>query len=232
MSAPCLLSGHSAALIPAAGSGTRLGRGPKAFVEVAGQSLLARSVQALAPHVDEVVVALPPGTELPPGLPARAIVGGETRQESVRRLLQATRAERVLVHDAARPFLPEQVVHALLEALVDTGAATVALPVADTLVRAGTGIPGLDSGCWGELVPREDLWAVQTPQGFARSVLLAAHDRARAEGYAATDDAGLVARQGGRVRLVPGDARLFKVTAPGDLALAEALATAWDRGQR
>ncbi|MFC4640530.1 2-C-methyl-D-erythritol 4-phosphate cytidylyltransferase [Deinococcus hohokamensis] len=232
MSAPCLLTGPSAALIPAAGSGTRLGRGPKAFVEVAGQSLLARSVHALAPHVDEVLVALPAGTDLPAGLPARAIVGGETRQESVRRLLQATTAERVLVHDAARPFVPEQVVHALLEALADTGAATAALPVADTLVRAGTGQPGLDSGLWGDLVAREDLWAVQTPQAFARALLLAAHDQARSEGHAATDDAGLVARQGVRVRLVPGDARLFKVTTPGDLALAEALAAAWDGGPR
>lgn len=228
MSGPCLLAGRSAALVPAAGSGTRLGRGPKAFVEVAGQTLLARSVAALAPHVDEVLVALPVGTELPPGIPARAIVGGETRQESVRRLLQATAAERVLVHDAARPFLPEGVIHALLEAVLDTGAATAALPLADTLVRAGTGEQAGDTGCWGELVSRENLWGVQTPQAFLREVLLEAHAQARSQGHTATDDAGLVARLGGRVRLVPGDARLFKVTTPGDLALAEALARVWD----
>ncbi|WP_288480456.1 2-C-methyl-D-erythritol 4-phosphate cytidylyltransferase [uncultured Deinococcus sp.] len=211
-----------AALIPAAGSGTRLGLGPKAFVEVAGLSLLARSVAALAPHVDEVVVALPEGWTLPADVPARAIVGGQTRQDSVRLLLEATGAEAVLVHDAARPFLPAEVVRAVLAAAWEVGAATAALPVADTLVRAAPG------QTWGDLIPREGLWAVQTPQGFRREVLREAHARAQADAHAATDDAGLVARLGGRVALVPGDARLFKVTAPGDLALATALAAVWD----
>lgn len=211
-----------AALIPAAGSGTRLGLGPKAFVEVAGLSLLARSVAALAPHVDEVVVALPEGWTLPAAVPARAIVGGQTRQDSVRLLLEATGAEAVLVHDAARPFLPAEVVRAVLAAAWEVGAATAALPVADTLVQAAPG------QTWGDLTPREGLWAVQTPQGFRRRVLREAHACAQADAHAATDDAGLVARLGGRVALVPGDARLFKVTAPGDLALATALAAVWD----
>lgn len=219
MTSACFLAGTTAALIPAAGSGTRLGMGPKAFVEVGGKSLLERSVAALVGLVDEVIVALPEGMELPAGIAARAILGGETRQESVERLLHATSADFVLIHDAARPFLPESVVLALLEAIPETGAATVALPVADTLVRAaGAG------GDWGELVTREGLWAVQTPQGFRRELLLEAHARAKAEAHAATDDAGLIARLGGRVRLVQGDARLFKVTTRGDLALAEALA--------
>lgn len=222
MTGACFLAGTTAALVPAAGSGTRLGLGPKAFVEVAGQSLLARSVAALAPHVDEVIVALPPGLALPDGIAARAIMGGETRQDSVHRLLQATSADIVLIHDAARPFLPENVIHALLEAVAESGAATVALPVADTLVRAGVG------ETWGDLVQREGLWAVQTPQGFRRELLLRAHAQAVADGFAATDDAGLIARQGSPVRLVAGDARLFKVTTPGDLQLASALAHVWD----
>lgn len=225
MTGACLLAGRTAALIPAAGSGTRLGRGPKAFVEVAGVSLLARSVTALAPLVDEVLVALPAGMALPPGLPARAVVGGATRQESVARLLAATDADVVLVHDAARPFLPGSVVGALLEGVAETGAATAALPVADTLVRG-------EGGLWAGGVPREGLWAVQTPQAFRRELLRRAHADARAQGVAATDDAGLVARLDLPVRLVPGDARLFKVTAPGDLALAEALARVWDAGGR
>lgn len=214
-----------AALIPAAGGGTRLGLGHKAFVTVGGLSLLARSVAALAPHVDEVLVALPDGMPLPGGVNARAVVGGQTRQDSVRRLLSATVADTVLIHDAARPFLGAEIVHALLEAVGETGAATVALPVADTLVRAG------GSGMWGAPVSREGLWAVQTPQGFRRELLLRAHAQAAADGHAATDDAGLVARQGGAVRLVRGDARLFKVTTPGDLALARALAPVWDGGE-
>ncbi len=215
-----------AALIPAAGSGTRLGLGPKAFVEVAGRSLLGRSAAALAPHVDEVLVALPAGLDLPGDVPARAVTGGDTRQASVLALLRATDAEVVLVHDAARPFLPGAVVGAVTTAAREVGAATAALPVADTLVRAG---PGGDCGTlWGTLTPREGLWAVQTPQGFRRDLLLAAHEAALADGFAATDDAGLIARAGGAVRLVPGDARLFKVTTPGDLALAQALAPTWD----
>lgn len=223
MTGACLLAGRTAALIPAAGLGTRLGLGPKALVEVAGRSLLARSVAVLAPLVDEVLVALPEGLGLPEGIPARAITGGVTRQESVRLLLRATSAELVLVHDAARPFLPEGVIHALLEAIPETGAATAALPVADTLVRG-------EAGRWGDVVPREGLWAVQTPQGFRRELLLRAHEAARAEGFSATDDAGLVVRLGLPVTLVPGDARLFKVTAPGDLALARAVAAVWDAG--
>ncbi len=114
--------------------------------------------------------------------------------------------------------MPEHVLLALLEAVPETGAATVALPVADTLVRQSA------AGDWGELTPREGLWAVQTPQGFDRAALLDAHRQAARDGFAATDDAGLLARLGVRVRLVPGDARLFKVTTPGDLALAQALA--------
>lgn len=211
-----------AALIPAAGSGTRLGLGPKAFVQVAGRSLLGRSAAALAPHVDEVLVALPAGLTLPRDVPARAVTGGETRQASVLALLRATDADVVLVHDAARPFLPGAVAGAVIAAAREVGAATAALPVADTLVRAGPG------GDWGTLTPREGLWAVQTPQGFRRDLLLAAHGAALADGFAATDDAGLIARTGGAVRLVPGDARLFKVTTPGDLALAQALAPVWD----
>lgn len=214
-----------AALIPAAGAGTRLGLGPKAYLSVNGRSLLRRSIDALRPHVDEVIVALPAG--LSPGAQAdlgdvRVIVGGATRQDTVYALLQATSACHVLIHDAARPFLGAATIHALLAAVRETGAATAALPVADTLVRATPG------GEWLQGVPRDHLWAVQTPQAFRRLELLAAHDRARADGHAATDDAGLLARQGHPVRLVPGDARLFKVTTPADLPLAQAVARVWD----
>lgn len=240
MSGPCLLAGTVAALIPAAGAGTRLGQGPKALYALAGRTLLERSIDALRAHVDEVVVALPEGVPAAAAPQARVIAGGETRQHSVRRLLHATAADYVLIHDAARPFLSARIIHELLEAVAETGAATVAQPVADTLVRgtpAGRAAAGHGAGqhaaggfqaSWGELVSREGLWAVQTPQAFRRELLLAAHERAYADGYAATDDAGLIARGGGEVRLVSGDARLFKITTPGDLPLALALARVWD----
>ena len=213
----------TAALIPAAGSGTRLGRGPKAFVPLAGRSLLAWSVAALAGQVDEVLVALPDDAALPEGLRARAVVGGPTRQDSVLRLLGATDAEVVLIHDAARPFLSAGVIRAVLAAVQLHGAATAALPVADTLLRADGG-----GGFWGERVERSGLWAVQTPQGARRDWLLAAHLKAQAQDHAATDDAGLLHWAGHAVGLVPGDAALMKVTTPGDLRLAEALAAVWD----
>lgn len=211
-----------AALIPAAGSGTRLGLGPKAFVPVEGRTLLGRSAAALAPHVHEVLIALPAGLDLPGDVPGRTVVGGDTRQASVLALLRATDADVVLIHDAARPFLPARVIHDLLAAVQEVGAATAALSVADTLVRADP------AGGWGTLTPREGLWAVQTPQAFRRAALIAAHEAALADGHAATDDAGLIARAGQPVALVPGDARLLKVTTPGDLLLAQALARVWD----
>lgn len=215
------------ALIPAAGAGTRLGLGPKALVKVAGKSLLTRSIEALAPHVDELVVALPahlaqdisawPAVDLLT-TPQRYIAGGETRQQSVLALLEACETDLVIIHDAARPFLPATILQALIEAAQQYGAATAALPVADTLVRSE------NNDHWGEICPREGLWAVQTPQVFKRQLLLDAHKQALADGFMATDDAGVVARTGHQVHLIHGDARMFKVTTPSDLALAEALA--------
>ena len=214
-----------AALIPAAGSGTRLGKGPKAAVTVGGRSLLAWATEALAPHVAEVVVALPGGLSLPADVPAgvRTITGGATRQDSVRLLLEATEAEYVLIHDAARPFLSAEIVQKMQAAVLRSEAATVALPVADSLVLGDVNTEQARA-FWVQGVARENLWAIQTPQGFRRELLQYAHAYAAAEGFAATDDAGLVARLGHTVELVEGDARLFKVTRAGDLALAEAFA--------
>ncbi len=208
-----------AALIPAAGAGQRLGRGPKALVEVSGESLLSRTVRAFAGHVDEIVVAVSPdmgGLELPGNV--RTVQGGSTRQASVYNLLQATAAHIVLVHDAARPFLSDRVIAAVIAAVRTQGAATVVTHVADTLIETESGT----------VVDRQRLRAVQTPQGFRRDLLLAAHKRARAGGYEATDDAGLVRLAGHEVALVEGSSWLMKVTSPADLELAEALATVWD----
>lgn len=208
-----------AALIPAAGSGERLGRGPKAFVEVGGRTLLAWSAAALRPHVAALVVAVPAGEvaraeALVPD--ARVVLGGPSRQATVSLLLAATDAERVLVHDVARPFLPGGVVEGVLAAVASVGAATAALPVADTLVRADDGAQ----------VDRAALRAVQTPQGFERALLLEAHRRAD-PAAPATDDAALIRRLGREVALVRGSAWLRKITTSDDLAVAEALAATW-----
>ncbi len=209
-----------AALIPAAGEGLRLGRGPKALVGVAGETLLNRAVQAFAGLVAEVVVAvaptMPAGLELPPDV--HRVLGGATRQESVYRLLRATDADVVLIHDAARPFLSCRIIEDVIATAKRHGAASVVNTVADTLIEARTG----------RVIDRGTLRAVQTPQGFRRELILAAHDHARRSGYAATDDAGLVRTLGHEVALVEGNSWLMKVTTQADLELAEALAAVWD----
>ena len=215
------------AVLAAAGSGERLGgKRPKAFANLAARPLVAESLERLdaSPWVDAIVVAAPTDWEEPTILLAeelgagsvRAVVtGGATRTDSVRAGLAEVPADTavVLVHDAARPFLPDEVVERVVTAL-DEGwdAAVPALPLADTVKRAqGEAVV--------ETVDRTGLHAVQTPQAFAADVLR----RALAGGSEATDCAGLVEAAGGRVRLVEGDRRLLKVTTPADLAFVETL---------
>lgn len=208
-----------AALIPAAGVGARLGLGPKAFVRLAGRTLLEHAVALFDGVADEIVVAVPAGREeearaLAPR--ARVLTGGVSRQETVARLVAASDAAWLLVHDAARPFTPAEVVLRVLEAARVTGAATAALSVADTLHDVGRDAP----------VPRDALRAVQTPQGFARATLEAAHRHALAAGLDATDDTQLVRAAGGTVALVAGSPWSHKLTGPDDLGWLEALARA------
>lgn len=214
-----------AGLLPAAGEGQRLGLGPKAFVEVAGRSLLAWSAMALAQEVEELVVALPSGTlerarrlltelHLPPHVDVRLIEGRSSRQATVTALLDATEADWVVVHDAARPFLDHRTLHAVVAAARDGGAASASMAVTDTLVRVQDDEP----------VDRAMLRAVQTPQAFRRELLSAAHAAAGSAGWLATDDAGLVRRLGLGVAWVEGGSHLLKVTNARDLALAEAMA--------
>ncbi len=211
-----------AALIPAAGEGSRLGRGPKAFVELAGKSLLLRSVEAFQDEVAEVVVAVSPTMldEAQQRLSGRArvIVGGETRQKSVHRLLLSSDADMVLIHDAARPFVSRVIIKDLISRVQQSGAASVAMPVADTLIEAKSG----------KVVARELLRAVQTPQGFRRSLILKAQEYALKQQLTATDDAGLVRLLGHEVSLVAGSSWLMKVTTPADFEMATALAFLWD----
>ncbi len=219
---------HAVAIVAAAGSGLRLGaeRGgralPKALVPLAGRPLVAWAVDGLrAGGVAEVVVSAPAGrvAEFADALggDVRVVEGGATRTDSVRAALTAIGdgPGAVLVHDAARPLTPPDVVARVLDALAAGAPAVVpVLPVVDTTVVVDPG--GLVTGA----LPRETLRRVQTPQGFGRSVLIRAYDRLP-PGADLTDDAAVVHTIGVRVATVPGDERAAKITVAGDLDLAE-----------
>jgi 2-C-methyl-D-erythritol 4-phosphate cytidylyltransferase len=214
------------ALIVAAGSGERLGAArPKALVELAGRPLVQWSIDALAAAegIDEIVVALPPGTPAPSGV--TAVDGGEVRSDSVRLALAAAGSRRgetdlVLVHDAARPLVTAALAESLIAALsADAGADAViaAVPVTDTVKR----VDGARAVI--ETLPRSELWAVQTPQVFRRGALERALDVSARELALATDDAWLIERAGGRVIVVGASDENLKVTTPLDLQVAELL---------
>lgn len=209
----------TAAIIVAAGKGLRAGGGvPKQFQNVAGRPMIAHSYAALAAHpaISEVVVVIGDGQE---GDLAVAlgdvwwVRGGAARKESVRAGLDAVSAERVLIHDAARPFLNAAVIDRLLAALDSHAGAIPVLPVADTLARGDAVL--------GDVVPRDGLFRVQTPQAFHRAAILAAHDAWPAD-EEATDDAQIVRRAGQEVAMVEGDVALEKLTYPADFAAAGA----------
>jgi 2-C-methyl-D-erythritol 4-phosphate cytidylyltransferase len=208
------------AIIVAAGRGERLGAsGPKAFVLLGGRTLVerCRAAAAAAPSVTSIVVALPPGTPPLPG--AICVDGGAVRSASVHKALAAVPAgeEAVVVHDAARPLAGPAAFEAVLAALADVDAAVAAAPVTDTIKETGGDHAVLRT------LDRGRLWAVQTPQAFRREALaraLAVDDDLLAR---ATDDAWLVERAGGSVRVVPSPPDNLKVTTALDLELAELL---------
>ena len=219
-------------LVPAAGRGERLGPGaPKALRELAGEPLLVHAVRGLraAPSVGPVVVAAPADDvaqvqSLLREWDVTVVAGVAERSASVALALAALPADAdvVLVHDAARCLAPADLVERVVAA-VRAGAAAVVpvLPVADTVKQVDA------DGAVVRTVPRVDLRAVQTPQGFARDVLERAHrEGAAGPGARATDDAAMVEELGVGVRTVEGDDEAFKVTRPVDLLLAEAVLAA------
>lgn len=218
-----------AGVVAAAGRGERLGAGgPKALIPLGGAPMLVHAVRVLgaARTVDLVVVAAPEGQVdqtrevlADADLPVRVVVvaGGATRSESVRAALDALGPEvvAVLVHDAARPLVPVEVVDAVADAVLAGAAAVVpAVPLVDTVKE-------VEGDRVVATVDRSRLMAAQTPQGFRREVLQQAHADRAVGGLDATDDAGLVEALGQPVRVVPGHPDAFKVTRPVDLLLAE-----------
>jgi 2-C-methyl-D-erythritol 4-phosphate cytidylyltransferase len=223
-----------AVLVPAAGEGTRLGGTRKQFRRLGDRPLLVQTLLVFERHpaIGHLVVAVPERevSTVSDRLQGQGLTkltavvsGGDSREESVRHALRAVPApvEIVLVHDAVRPFLAPDAVQAVVEGARTHGAAALAVPVADTL-RRGT------DGTFGDTVPRNGLYRMQTPQGFRRAWLEQAHRAvASAPEPVATDDVQLVQQSGHEVQIVEGSPRNFKITTPGDWHLAQQLWPHW-----
>jgi 2-C-methyl-D-erythritol 4-phosphate cytidylyltransferase len=215
------------AILAAAGSGERLGLDrPKAFASLNDRPLVAEPLERLdgSEWIEGIVVAAPPEWEEPcilvaeevaAGKVAETVTGGATRSESVRAALAKVPGEAtvVLVHDAARPVVEEDVIERLITSLSDGwDAAVPVLPIADTVKR-------VDGETVTETLDRDGLVTVQTPQAFVAPTLRSAFETLQHSVTRSTDCASLVEAGGGRVRAVEGDPRLLKVTTPADLEL-------------
>ena len=214
-------------VVVAAGRGLRLGGVPKQFRDLSGVPVLRSALEPFLSHPEVIftVAVLPPDmAENPPGwlaeitgLRLAVVAGGSERTDSVRAGLAELpdEAQVVLVHDGARPFPARDVIDQVIQVARSGRAAIAAIPLADTLKEAERTDRGITVR---RTIPRDELWRAQTPQGFPRSLLAAAH-RLPAEG--ATDDAALVERLGAEVRIVPDSPRNLKVTTAEDLEWAE-----------
>jgi 2-C-methyl-D-erythritol 4-phosphate cytidylyltransferase/2-C-methyl-D-erythritol 2,4-cyclodiphosphate synthase len=224
------------ALIAAGGRGERLGGPrPKQLLEIGGRPILARAVEAFLSHpaVHEVVVALPPElAEAPPpyltgaAKPIRVVQGGRRRQDSVAKAFGAAseRAEVVVVHDGARPFVSAELIARTIQAAAASGAAVAAVRARDTVKRVEAAVAPATLSRILDTLPRDVICLAQTPQAFRREVLAGA----LAAGGEATDEAALVEQAGHPVLVVEGEATNIKITTPEDLALADAIARARD----
>ena len=220
------------ALIPAAGMGKRMGANiNKQYLLVGDMPVVARTIEVFdkAPFVDDIYI-ISPADEIPfcreqvvdkyAFSKVRAIVpGGKERQNSVMNGLRAIAdpqdCDVILIHDGVRPFIPTEVIAEAVAVAKTADGALVAVPAKDTIKEVHD---GLVTGT----PPRESLWLAQTPQAFRYGIIRAAHDRAEAEDFLGTDDASLVERAGGTIRIVQGDYRNIKLTTPEDMILAEA----------
>ena len=232
-------------IIPAAGLGTRMASAPSAkakkaapskqFTELGGTPVLIHTLGkfAASPEVSEIYVALRK-TEIgsfrkrlekeAPDILQKEVTfveGGEHRQQSVANALAAVSASQddiILVHDAVRPFVTQEIIHSVIAAAQKYGAAITGLPAVDTVKQVERTAEGAVIIA---TLPRERVVMAQTPQGFRYSVLKKAFGEATADGFSGTDEASLVERSGHQVAVVMGSPRNIKITTPADLELAE-----------
>jgi 2-C-methyl-D-erythritol 4-phosphate cytidylyltransferase len=214
-------------ILPAAGSGKRMGGGTaKQFLPLGAEPVLIHTVRLFSecPLVDEIVIAagdVAATRELVGNFPKVTYIvkGGAERQDSVWAGLQVvhSRPRVVCIHDAVRPLLPEQVLRDVLRAAAGCPAQMVGVPVKDTIKVAGA------DGFVTATPARSALWAMQTPEVFWVETLLQAYHKARADGFVGTDCSSLVERLGVPVRIHPGSYENLKLTTPEDFLLAEAI---------
>jgi len=227
-----------AVILPAAGLGTRMGRGSaeragtsrKQFMLLAGSPILLHTVRkfAASDRVSEIVVAVRPedvawvratlSGEFAAGR-VRVVEGGNSRQQSVENALSALGPETdlVAVHDAVRPFIELETIHKAFDEAAESGAAIVGVPVVDTVkqVSRGTGKVRVRT-----TLQRDKLVLAQTPQVFRYELLVRAFEAARQDGFIGTDESSLVERLDVEVTVVLGSDRNIKITKPGDMDLA------------
>lgn len=217
------------AIIPAAGSGKRIGASvPKQFLEIQGKPLLHHTLTVFASCklIDYVVLVMPRADVDEIGkdwlnkyaIVREVVVGGEQRQDSVYNGFNSLEegTDIVVVHDGVRPFATPQMITATVEAAQQHGAAITAIPVSDTVKQAVDGFVI-------QTVPRDGLWRVQTPQAFQRGLLQQAFKKAKKDSYYGTDEGSLVEYLGERVKIVPGSELNIKITRKEDLVLGESL---------
>lgn len=224
---------HVTAVVVAAGAGRRIGGEiAKSYLPIAGRPLLLRTLDRVfeAKSVEQVVlVAAAPDIERCDamlrsdfalrGRSCELQFGGTTRQQSVKRGLEkiAKETDLVVIHDGARPFASAALIDRCVKSAADKRAVVVGLPVRDTIKVVG------DDRQIESTPDRRTLWEIQTPQVFQKDLIMAAHARAKSDGFEATDDAMLVERLGETVYVVEGERTNLKITLPEDIWLAEAM---------
>lgn len=216
------------AVILAAGLGKRMQAGHnKQFIEICGQSVLTHTLTVFAqiPEIAKIVLVVRAGEEdtcqnmIPKIAENKTVlaIGGKERQDSVHNGIRAItwECEYILIHDGARPLVTEEVIRRTLLAAQNSGAAICAVPVKDTIKQADS------DGNVLATIPRESLWAVQTPQVFRADLIRRAYENAYVHNHYGTDDASLVEYLGEKIKIVTGDYENIKITTPEDIPTAE-----------
>ena len=218
-------------IFPAAGQGKRMGLGfNKIFTELSGKPILIQTLLTFSrcDCVDELIIAVDINemeiirkvlSKIPKLKPYKIVAGGSERQYSVYNGLMAVdpASDIVLVHDAARPLISETVIQNVINEVMISGSAVCAVPVKDTTAEIN------EMGFIERVPDRNKLWAIQTPQGFKKEILIEAHKKAQEDNFLGTDESSLVRRTSHAVKLVMGDYNNIKVTTPTDLVIAEML---------